>query len=98
MRQWVHCLCVRLKLLLADAGCYVHIQGLKLFLGAFRNFPVENLYVDAHDSNIWCYTCKYFFGVSYQDQDQVSNKISFKYMKLFDARPNVIRTFGFPIV
>ena len=63
----------------------IHNQGLRLCLAAFRNSPVESLYVDAHEPS----------KIKSLPKHPAHNVVfDNKYMKLFDARPNAIRTFG----
>ena len=80
----------------------VHNKGLRLSLGAFRTSPVESLYVDAHEPYLGARRAKlslqYAFKIrplpKHPTHDAVFDN---KYMKLFDARPNAIRTFGLRI-
>ena len=76
----------------------VHNQGLRLCLGAFRISPVESLYVDAHEPCLGPRRAK----LSLQYASKIKSlpkcpahnaEFDNKYMKLFDARPNAIRTF-----
>ena len=80
----------------------VHNQGLRLCLGAFRTTPVESLYVDVHEPCLGArramlslqYASKIKSLLKHPTHDAVFDN---KHMKLFDARPNVIRTFGLRI-
>ena len=80
----------------------IHNQGLRLCLGAFRTSPVESLYVEAHEPSLGArraklslqYATKIKFLPKHPTYDVVFDN---KYVKLFDARPNVIRTVGFHI-
>ena len=80
----------------------VHNQGHRLCLGAFRTSPVESLYVDANEPCFGArratlslhYASKITSLPKHPTHDAV---FDYKYMKLFDARPNVIRTFGLRI-
>ena len=80
----------------------VHNQGLRLCLGAFRSSPVESLHVDAHEPCLGArrtklslqYVSKIKSLPKHPTHDAVFDN---KYMKLFDARPNAICTFGLRI-
>ena len=80
----------------------IHNQGLRLCLGAFRTSPVESLYTDAHEPCLGArcaklslqYTSKIRSQPKHPTHDAVFDN---KYMKLFDVRPNAIRTFGIHI-
>ena len=80
---------------------HIHKQGLRFYLGAFRTF-VEFLYIDAHEPSLGAKRAKYYLQYSskikslpkYETHNAVFGTI---YMKLFDARPNSIRTFGLRI-
>ena len=101
---------VRSKL---DYGCIVygsagkmldpiHNQGLRLCLGAFRTSPVESLYVDAHEPCLGARRAKlslqYVSKIKSLTKHPAHNAVfDNTYMKLFDARPNAIRTFGLRI-
>ena len=77
----------------------IHNQGLRLCLGAFRTFLVVSLYVDAHEPCLGArcaklspqYASKIKSLPKHPTHDAVFDN---KYMKLFDARPNAIHTFG----
>ena len=77
----------------------IYNQGLRLCLGAFRTSPLESLYVDAHEMCLVARHAKPFLQYAsktkslpkHPTHDAVFDN---KYMKLFDARPNAIRTFG----
>ena len=79
----------------------IHNQGLRLCLGAFRT-SVESLYVDAHEPSLGArrarlylqYATKIKLLPKYPAHNAVFDN---KYMKLFDARPSAIRTFGLRI-
>ena len=76
----------------------IHNQGLRLCLGAFRNC-VESLYVDAHKPCLGARRAKlslqYAFKIRSLPKHPTHDAMfDNKYMKLFDARPNAIRTFG----
>ena len=80
----------------------VHIQGLRLCLGAFQTSPVESLYVDAHEPCLAARRAK--LSLRYASKIKSLPKhpthdavFDIRYMKLFDARPNAIRTFGLRI-
>ena len=78
----------------------IHNQGLRLCLGAFRTSPVESLYVDAHEPCLGARTCKAISASKIKSlpKHPAHNAVfDNKYMKLFDARPNAIRTFGLRI-
>ena len=80
----------------------IHNQGLRLCLGSFRTSPVESLYVDAHEPCLGArraklslqYASKIRSLPKHPTHDAVFDN---KYMKLFDARPNAISTFGLRI-
>ena len=77
-------------------------QGFRICLGAFQTSPVESLYVDAHEPCLGArraklslhYASKIRSLPKHPTHDAVFDN---KYMKLFDARPNAIRTFGLRI-
>ena len=77
----------------------VHNQGRRLCLGAFRTFPVESLYVDAHEPCLGArrakrsllYTSNTNSPPKHPTHDAVFDN------KLFDARPNAIRTLAFAL-
>ena len=81
---------------------HVHNQGLRLCIGVFRTYRVESLYVDAHEPCLGArraklslqYASKIKSLPKHPTHDAVFDN---KYMKLFDARPNAIRTFGLRI-
>ena len=80
----------------------IHNQGLRLCLGAFRTSPVESLYVDAHEPCLGARRAKlslqYATRIKSLPKHPAHNAVfDNKYMKLFDARPNAIRTFGLRI-
>ena len=80
----------------------IHNQGLRLCLGAFRTSPVESLYVDAHEPCLSARRAKlslqYASKIKSLPKHPAHNAVfDNKYMKLFDARPNAIRTFGLRI-
>ena len=80
----------------------VHNDGFRLCLGAFRTSTVESMYVDAHKPSLGVllvklclqYTSKIKSLPKHPTHDAVFGN---KYMKLFDTRPNAIRTFGLHI-
>ena len=80
----------------------IHNQGLRLCLGAFRTSPVESLYVDAHEPSLDARRAKlslqYAPKIKSLPKHPAHNAVfDNKYMKLFDARPMAIRTFGLRI-
>ena len=80
----------------------IHYQGLRLCFGAFRTSPVESLYVDAHEPCLGARRAKlsqqYASKIKSLPKHPAHNAVfDNKYMKLFDARPNAIRTFGLRI-
>ena len=81
----------------------VHNQVLRVCLGAFRTSPVQSLYVDAHESvwmlDVQSYLCSMLPRSSHclNIPDMMRCLIIHNYVKLFDARPNAIRTFGLRI-
>ena len=80
----------------------IHNQGLRLCLGAFRTSPVERVYVDAHEPCLGARRAKlslqYASKIKSLPKHPAHNAVfDNKYMKLFDARPNAIRTFGLRI-
>ena len=77
----------------------IHNQGLRLCLGAFRTSPVESLYVDAHEPCLGDRRAKlslqYASKIKSLPKHPAHNAVfDNKYIMLFDARPNAIRTFG----
>ena len=80
----------------------IHNQGLRLCLGAFRSSPVESLYVDAHEPSLGARRAKlslqYATKIKSLPKHPAHNAVfDNTYMKLFDARPSAIRTFGLRI-
>ena len=80
----------------------IHNQGLRLCLRAFRTFPVESLYVDAHEHCLGARLAKpylqYVSKIKSLPKHPAHNVVfENRYMKLFDERPNAIRTFGLRI-
>ena len=80
----------------------IHNQGLRLCLGAYRTSPVESLYINAHKPCLGARRAK--LSLQYASKIKLlpkhpAHKAMFdnKYMKLFDARPSVICTFGLRI-
>ena len=79
----------------------IHNQGLRLCLGAFRTSPVESLYVDAHEPSLGARRAK--LSLQYATKIKLPNHPAHNavfdntYMKLFDARPSAIPTFGLRI-
>ena len=80
----------------------IHNQGLRLCLGAFRTSPVESLHMDAHKPGLGARHAK--LSLQYASKIKSLPKYSAhnavfdnKYMKLFDARPSAICTFGLRI-
>ena len=79
----------------------IHNQGLRLCLGAYRT-SVESVYVDAHEPCLGARRAKlslqYASKIKLLPKHHAHNAVfDNKYMKLFDARPNTIRTFGLRI-
>ena len=80
----------------------VHNQDLWLSIGAFRTSPVESLYFDAHEPCMDArraklslqYASKIKSLPKHPIHDAMFDNI---FMKLFDARPDTIRTFGLRI-
>ena len=79
-----------------------HNHGLRLCRGAFRTSHIESLYVDAHEPCLGARRAK--LSLQYASKIKSLPKhptydvvFDNKYMKLFDARPNAIRTFGLRI-
>ena len=80
----------------------IHNQGLRLCLGAFRTSPVESLYVDAHKPCLGARRAKlslqYASKIKLLPNHPAHNTVfDNTYMKLFDARPSAIPTFGLRI-
>ena len=80
----------------------IHNQGLRLCLGAFRTSPVESLYVDTLEPSLGAKRAKlslqYATKIKSLPNHPAHNTVfDNTYMKLFDARPNAIRTFGLRI-
>ena len=80
----------------------VHNQGLRICLGAFRTSAVESLYVNAHETSLDARHAKLSLQyaskiMSLPKHPEHGALFDNKYMKLFDARPNAIRTFGLRI-
>ena len=76
----------------------IHNQGLRLCLGAFRTSPV----VDAHEPSLGArrarLSLQYATKIKSLPKHAAYNAVfDNKYMKLFDARPSAIRTFGLHI-
>ena len=80
----------------------IHSQGLRLCPRAFRTSPVESLYVDAHKLSLGATRAK--LSLQYSSKiKSLSNHPAHNahnmvfdntYMKMFDARPSAMRTFG----
>ena len=80
----------------------IHNQGLRLCLGAFRTSPVESLYVDVHEPYLGARRAKlslqYASKIKSLPKHPAHNAVfDNKHMKLFDARPSAIHTFGLRI-
>ena len=80
----------------------IHNQGLRLCVGAFRTSPVESLYVDADEPSLGARRAKPSLQCATKIKllpNHPAHNAVFdnKYMKLFDARPCAIPTFGFRI-
>ena len=80
----------------------IHNQGLRLCLGAFQTSPVESLYVDAHKCCLGArhaeLSLQYASKITSLPKHPAHNAVfDNKYMKLFDARPSAIHTFGLRI-
>ena len=80
----------------------IHNHGLRLCLGAFRTSPVENVYVDAHKPCLGARCAKlplqYATKIKSLPNHPAHNAVfDNTYIKLFDARPSAIRTFGLRI-
>ena len=76
----------------------IHNQGLRLCLGAFRTSPVESLYVDAHEPSLGARRAKLSLEIKSMPNHPAHNAVfDNTYMKLFDARPSAIPTFGLRI-
>ena len=80
----------------------IHNQGLRLCLGAFRTSPVESIYVDAHEPSLGArrarLSLQYATQIKSLPKHPAHNAVfENKYMKLFDARPSAVRTFGLRI-
>ena len=80
----------------------IHNQGLRLCLGTFRTSPAESLYVDAHQPSLGARRAKlslqYATRIKSLPNHPAHNAVfDNTYMKLFDARPSAIPTFGLRI-
>ena len=80
----------------------IHNQGLRLCLGAFRTSPIASLYVDAHEPSFGARRAKlslqYGTKIKSLPKHPAHNAVfDNTYMKLFDARPSAVRTFGLRI-
>ena len=80
----------------------IHNQGLRLCLGAIGTSPVEGLYVDAHELCLGARHAKlslqYAFKIKSLPKHPAHNAVfDNKHIKLFDARPSALRTFGLHI-
>ena len=80
----------------------IHNQGLSPCLEAFRASPVEILYVDAHEPSLGArharLSLQYATKIKSLPKHPAHNAVfDHKYMKLFDARPSAMRTFGLRI-
>ena len=81
----------------------IHNQGLILCLGAFRTSPVESLYVDAHEPSLGARRAKLYLQYatkikSLPNHPAHNTVFDNTYMKLFDAMPSAIATFGLRIM
>ena len=77
----------------------IHNQGLRLCLGAFRTSPVESLYIDAHEPSLGArraqLSLQYATKIKSLPNHPAHNAVfDNTYMKLFNARPSAIPTFG----
>ena len=77
----------------------IHNQRFRLCLGAFRTYPVESLYVDAHEPCLGARRAKlslqYASKIKSLPTHPAHNAVfDNKYMKLFDAMLSAIRTVG----
>ena len=82
--------------------CCNAVIGLRLCLGAFRTSPVDSLYVDAHEPSLGARREKLYLQyatkiTSLPNLPAHNAVFDNTYMKLFDARPSAIRTFGLRI-
>ena len=80
----------------------IHNQGLRLCLGAFRTSPVESLYLDAHTPSLGARRARLYLQYATKIKSLPNHPahnavFDNKYMKLFDARPSAICTFGLRI-
>ena len=78
----------------------VHNHGLRLCLETFRTSPVKSLYVDAHEPSLGARRAKRSLEYASKSPPKHSTHDAVfdnKYMKLFDVKPNAIRSFGFRI-
>ena len=76
--------------------------GLRLCIGAFRTSPVESLYVDAHEPSLGARRTKLSLQYATKIKSLPNHPAHHTvfdntYMKLFDARPSAIPTFGLRI-
>ena len=77
----------------------IHNEGLRLVLGAFRNSPINSLYVEANEPSLSYRRQKLSLQYLLKLKSNHSNpthKIVFKpqYKRLFERKPNVIPPFG----
>ena len=77
----------------------LHNQGLWLCLGAFKTSPVESLNINAQELSVGSRRAKlslqYASKITSLPKHPIHDAVfDNKYMKLSDARPNAIRTFG----
>ena len=94
-------LCMGLLVSLTYRCCNAVI-GLRLCLGAFQTSPVDSLYVDAHEPSLGARREKLYLQyatkiMSLPNLPAHNAVFDNTYMKLFDARPSAIRTFGLRI-
>ena len=80
----------------------IHNQGLTLCFLTFLTSPVECLYVDAHEPSLGDKSAKlslqYATKIKSLPNHPAHNAVfDNTYMKLFNARPTAIRTFGLRI-
>ena len=88
-----------------DYGCIMYESARKSYLqrrclGAFRT-SIESLYFDEDKPSLGARRAdlylQYASTVTSLPKHSTHDKVFDKYMKLFDARPNAIRTFGLSI-
>ena len=81
---------------------FIHHQGLRSALGAFRTSPVSSPYVEADEPSLWL--CREKFSVQYAirlaaNPSNPTFEVTFlpQFHKYYERKPNTIKSFGLRI-